>query len=222
MYRTSMIPRYINRSRIYDIIIAPVKIPVHFWGGMKMTCGEIFSEIYRKNKRYIFFCITICMVFSMLFYGKMYRAGTVDADTIGLVGSMGGSFGSTIAPVIATGFFGGIDTSWVMLIMSASSLGAAAGRDSGIMGFEKLSGFSFGIFENTYVCIFLLIWFGVPIILKAFSKTNALGVSIETSQKKVNGLLMLIISLSMLVTKTESKALLHSVGKRGKGPGRPA
>lgn len=177
-----------------------------------MTYGQIFSEIYSKNKRYIFFCLTLCIVFSMLFYGQMTSVHAEDIDGTGIIATYGGTFGAALGPIISCGYFGGIDLSWVMIIMSASSLGATYGGNAGIMGIDKLSGFSFGVFENTYICIFLLIWFGVPLILKAFSKTNAIGCAIETSQKKVNGIMMVIIVMSQMAANVGSKSSLHAAG----------
>lgn len=188
-------------------------IPVHFFmGGEEMTYGQIFSEIYTRNKRYIFFCITLCIIFSMLFYGNMMPVNAGDIDGTGIVSGMGGTFGSSLAPIVSTGLFGGIDTSWIMIIMCASSLGATYGGKAGIMGLDKLSGFSFGVFENPIVCIFLLVWFGVPLILKAFSKTNAIGCAIETSQKKVNGVMMVIIVMSQLIANVSPQSSVEAAG----------
>lgn len=171
-----------------------------FLGGEKMTYGQIFSEIYSRNKRYIFFCITLCIVFSMLFYGKMTAVNAVEVDEMGLVAEMGGTFGEALAPIMSSGVFGGIDISWVMIIICASSLGATYGGSAGITGLDRLSGFSFGIFERPTVCIVLLIWFGVPLILKAFSKTNAAGVALETEQKKFNGVIMILVVMSQILS----------------------
>ncbi len=181
-------------------------------GGVKMTYGQIFSEIYSKNKRYIYFCLTLCIFFSVLFYGNMTSLNAGDIDGTGIVTSMGGSFGQALGPIVSTGMFGGIDLSWMMIIMCASSLGATYGGSAGIMGLDKLSGFSFGVFENTYVCIFLLVWFGVPLILKAFSKTNAIGCAIEASQKKVNGVMMIIIVMSQMIANVTPDSTVEAAG----------
>ena len=175
-----------------------------------MTYGQIFSEIWNRNKKYILFCITVCIVFSMLFYGNETSVNASDIDGTGIVGTMGGTFGKFIAPILSCGLFGGIDTSWMMIIISASSLGATYGGNAGIMGLDKLSNFSFGIFENPYVCIFFLIWFGTPLILKAFSKTNAIGCAIEASQKKVNGVMMVIIVISQMISNVYPKSSVHA------------
>ena len=177
-----------------------------------MTYGQIFTEIYHRNKRYIFFCITLCIVFSMLFYGQMTSVNAGEVDGTGFVSTYGGSFGSALGPIVSSGLFEGIDQSWIMIIICASSLGATYGGSSGIMGLDRLSGFSFGIYENPYVCIFLLVWFGVPLILKTFSKTNAIGCSIEAAQKKVNGVMMVITVMSQMASNVASKSSLHAAG----------
>lgn len=175
-----------------------------------MTYGQIFAEIYQRNKRYIFFCVTLCIVFSMLFYGQMTSVNAIDVDGTGLIAGYGGTFGSAIVPIVSSGIFDGIDLSWMMVIMCASSLGVTYGGNAGIMGLDRLSGLSFGVFENTYVCIFLLVWFGLPLILKAFSKTNAVGCSIEAAQKKINGVMMVIIVMSQMASNVASKSSLHA------------
>ena len=180
-----------------------------------MTYGQFLAQVYRENKRYIRFCLALCIVLSMIFFGRLTTVNAVDTlDIEGsvVVGGAGGSFGQALAPVVSTGYLSGIDTSWVMIIMSASALGAAYGIGDGVPILSKLSGFSFGIFENRYVSIALLIWFGVPILLKSFSKTNAIGTSIETAQKKVNGILMLIILVSQLIMSAEPVSKVHAAG----------
>lgn len=177
-----------------------------------MTYGQIFSEIYSRNKIYIYFCITLCIVFSVLFYGNLTSVNAGDIDGTGIVSTMGGSFGQVLGPIVSTGLFGGIDLSWMMIIMCASSLGVTYGGSAGIMGLDRLSGFSFGVFENTYVCIFLLIWFGVPLILKAFSKTNAVGCAIETSQKKINGVMMVIVVMSQMIANVSPGSSVEAAG----------
>lgn len=180
-----------------------------------MTYGQFLAQVYRENKRYIRFCLALCIVLSMIFFGRLTTVNAVDTlDIEGsvVVGGAGGSFGQALAPVVSTGYLSGIDTSWVMIIMSASALGAAYGIGDGVPILSKLSGFSFGIFENRYVSIALLIWFGVPILLKSFSKTNAIGTSIETAQEKVNGILMVIILLSQMIMSADTVSKVHASG----------
>lgn len=152
----------------------------------------------------------------MLFYGNMISVNASDMDGTGIVASMGGSFGKAAAPIMSLGLFGGIDTSWMMIIMCASSLGANLGSGSGITWLEKLSGFSFGIFDNVYICIFLLIWFGLPLILKSFSKTNAVGCSIEAAQRKVNGIMMVIVIMAEMVMNTNPKCVVRAASGAGR------
>ena len=180
-----------------------------------MTYGQFLAQVYRENKRYIRFCLALCIVLSMIFFGKLttaYAVDSLDIEGAVVVGGAGGSFGQALAPVVSTGFLEGIDTSWVMIIMCASALGAAHGVGDGVPILSKLSGFSYGIFENQYVSIALLVWFGVPILLKSFSKTNAVGTSIETAQKKINGVLMVIILLSQLIMSTDPASKVHASG----------
>ena len=177
-----------------------------------MTYGQFLAQVYHENKRYIRFCIALCMVLSMIFFGRLTAVNAIDIDGATVVAGAGGSFGEALAPVVSTGFLNGIDISWVMIIMCASALGAASGVGDGVPVISKLSGFSFGIFENKYVSIALLVWFGVPILLKSFSKTNAIGTSIESAQKKVNGILMVIILLSQLIMTTDPSMKVHAAG----------
>ena len=178
-----------------------------------MSYGQFLAQVYRENKRYIRFILALCIVLSMIFFGRLTTVNAIDSldiDGTVVVGGAGGTFGQALAPVASTGFLSGIDTSWVMIIMCASALGAAHGVGDGVPVLSKLSGFSYGIFENQYVSIALLVWFGVPIILKSFSKTNAIGTSIETAQKKVNGVLMLIILVSQLIMSADPVSKVHA------------
>ena len=166
-----------------------------------MTYREIFSEIYINNKRFILFCITMCLVFSMLCYGGSFAANADDMSGTEIAVSFGGSFGKIVAPVISVGYISGIDTSWTMVILSATSLLAKAGHNIGIRQLEILDGFSYGVFENTFISVFLLAWFGLPLIMKAMGKTQVLGIAIE-NMKKMNGLLIAFISISMMISNT--------------------
>ena len=181
-----------------------------------MSYGKFLAQVYSENKRYILFCITLCMVFSMLFFGRLISAGAEELDGTLMVASVGGSFGEAFAPILSCGFLEGVDTPWVMIIMCVASLGASSGAVDRVPLISKLSGFSFGIFENRYVCIILLVWFGLPLLLKLFSKTNALGCSIEAAQKKVNGVLIAVILLSQMVMSTDSVSKVHAAGAIGK------
>ena len=120
-----------------------------------MTYREIFSEIYKNNKKFILFCITMCLVFSMLCYGGAFAVNAYDMSGAEIAVSFGGSFGKVVAPVISVGYFEGIDTSWTMVILSGTSLLAKAGHNVGIKQLEILDGFSYGVFENTFISIFL-------------------------------------------------------------------
>ena len=155
------------------------------------------------------------MVFSMLFFGRLVSVNAVDIDGSVVVGGAGGSFGDLLAPVVSTGFLSGIDISWVMIIMCASAMSVSFGIGDGVPVLNKLSGFSYGIFENRYVSIALLVWFGVPLILKSFSKTNALGTSIEAAQKKVNGIIMAVILMSQLIMTAEPSSKVRAASAIG-------
>ena len=157
-----------------------------------MTNRQILAEAYRENKRYLGLCLTLCLMFSVLAFGGGGTATASGMSVKNVAYSYGGSFGAMLAPVIGTGYFSGIDTSWVMVIVSASSLGASAGKSMGIKAVDRLSGYSFGIFENKYIAIFLLVWYGLPLLLKAFSKSYPYGVAIENALKKWNGVLMAV------------------------------
>lgn len=166
-----------------------------------MTYREIFSEIYKNNKKFILFCITMCLVFSMLCYGGAFAVNADDMSGAEIAVSFGGSFGKVVAPVISVGYFEGIDTSWTMVILSGTSLLAKAGHNVGIKQLEILDGFSYGVFENTFISIFLLVWFGLPLLMKALGKTQVLGIAIE-NMKELNGLFVAFISMSMMISNT--------------------
>ncbi|MBR6477780.1 MAG: hypothetical protein IKS85_04970 [Lachnospiraceae bacterium] len=170
-----------------------------------------YHEIYRENKRFIIAALTLCLVFSVLAFGGGGAANaSMDGQTVAY--SYGGSFGKVLAPVVGTGYLAGLDTSWVMIILSASSLGAQAGNGMGLRGFDKLSEYSFGIFESQFVCIFFLVWYGLPLILKAFSKTYPYGVAIENATKKWNGVVMAVLSMSQLIANVEPREVARAAG----------
>lgn len=177
-----------------------------------MTNRQILAEAYRENKRYLGLCLTLCLVFSVLAFGGGGTATASGMSVQNVAYSYGGSFGAMLAPIIGTGYFSGIDTSWVMVILSASSLGASAGKSMGIKAVDRLSGYSFGIFENKYIAIFLLVWYGLPLLLKAFSKSYPYGVAIENALKKWNGVLMAVLSMSQVIANVAPTAVAKAAG----------
>ena len=51
-----------------------------------MKYGQFLAQVYRENKRYINFCITLCMVFSILFFGKLSAVNAIDIEGSVVVG----------------------------------------------------------------------------------------------------------------------------------------
>ena len=170
-----------------------------------MNRVQSFAEIYKEKKKGILAYLTLCLLLSMVTFGGEGRTlASVDVteDAALAANTFGGSFGEVLAPVIGTGYFAGIDMSWIMVIMSVVSLVTTAGKSLGFKGFAKLSGYSFGIFENPVVSVLLLLWFGLPLLLKAINQTYALGLSLENLTKKWNGVLMTLIALSQLIANS--------------------
>jgi len=65
-----------------------------------MTYKQAFQEFYYENKRFILFCVSICLVFSMLAYGKAHLTRASETVTMTeTVSTLGGEFGTVFAPV---------------------------------------------------------------------------------------------------------------------------
>ena len=181
-----------------------------------MTYREIFTEIFRKNKRYIIFCITLCMVFSMFAFGGSPTVNADDMSSAELSSSLGGSFGKLIAPVLGVGYFGGIDTSWTMVLLSFVSICSSLGREVGIAPFRVLNNYSFGIFENQTCAWLLFIWFGLPLLMKATGKTDIMGIALENF-KKLNGAVVTVVIISQMIANAQPKSIVKAAGVGSEG-----
>ena len=131
--------------------------------------------------------------------------------------TLGGSFGAMMTSIIKTGLFEGIDTSWTMTILALAGLIAKITKATGLFGLEILNDYSFGIFESYVVCIAMLIWYGVPLLLKSIRATNTIGISIEDTLRNWNGVLLAIVVISQMFTAMpkETTALLASSSAGG-------
>ena len=155
--------------------------------------------------------ITLCMVCSMLALGGTPQACAEEMSSAELSSRLGGSFGALIAPVLAAGFFGGIDTSWTMVIMSMTSILSSLGREVGIAQLGVLQNFSYGIFENQQCAWILLIWFGLPLLMKLSGKTEVMGIAME-NMKKLNGVVVTIVIISQMIATVGTKDVVKAAG----------
>lgn len=77
-----------------------------------------------------------------------------------------------------------------MILVSIAALTTDLAEAFGFSNLGFLSNYSFVFFDNHFISIICLIWFGLPKLLKCFSKTNALGLAIESQFAKLNGDMM--------------------------------
>ena len=159
------------------------------------------SLMYRENKRYIMLCVDLSLAFSVLVFGGGGRSFASSTDE---VLALGGSFGVLLATIVGSGFIEGLDRNWAMVILAGTSLGSIAGHKAGIRLFDFFDNYSFGLFENVYFSIIILVWFGLPLLLKAFSKTNAIGIALENKLKKLDAVLLLLIAMSQMIANSET------------------
>ncbi len=159
------------------------------------------SALYRENKAYIWSCLAVCLAFSVLVFGCGGRSFASSSEE---VLAMGGSFGVLLATIAGSGFIEGFDRNLAMVILASTSLGSMAGHRAGIRLFDFFDDYSFGMFENMYFCIVMLVWFGLPMLLKVFSKTNAIGITLENALKKLDGVLVLFIAMSQMIANSQT------------------
>lgn len=158
------------------------------------------AAVYRENRRYILLCLGLSLAFSVIVFGGGFRSFASSTEE---VLAIGGSFGVLLATIVSSGFIEGFDRSLAMVIISATSLASMAGHSAGLKAFDFLDRFSFGLFENLYFSIIMLVWFGLPLLLKAFNVTNAIGISLENALKRLDGILLLIIAMSQVIANSE-------------------
>ena len=163
------------------------------------------KEFYKENKRYVLFSVFALILFSILAYGNV---GQIKADEIAggaaLANGLGGSFGLAIIPLVENGFLAGIDTASLMILVSIAALTTDLAEAFGFSNLGFLSNYSFGFFDNHFISIICLIWFGLPKLLKCFSKTNALGLAIESQFAKLNGAINIILAASQTIANVPS------------------
>ncbi|MCR5410659.1 MAG: hypothetical protein K6E90_06735 [Lachnospiraceae bacterium] len=177
---------------------------------------EIIGEIYTENRGYIFASVLIILLFSLLHcFGSGAAMASEEAQDTAK--TLGGSFGGLLASVMGTGYFAGIDTSWTMVIIAIASLVEKLVKATGLFGLKILSEYTFGIFGSTVVCIVALGWFGVPLVLRFFSKTAPIGDVIEQELKHFNGVLVAIITVSQMFTYSSTSSIANAAGTDASG-----
>ena len=122
-----------------------------------------------------------------------------------------------VIPLIGNGFLAGVDTFTVILLMSTASLLISAAEYFGLPVPEILSDYSFGVLENPVVCVVLLIWFGLPILLKVFSKSSSLGTIFEVTPEKLNAVINAGILLSQLIANFLPETTAQAAGTLSAG-----
>ncbi len=168
-------------------------------GSTAMSKRKLFQDVWRNNKKTLMIMAAFGLIFPALnCLGVIpVYAGEEAKETATL---LGGSFAASLITIIGEGYFSGIDTAWTMIIIAVASIVSKIGAHTGISWLQNRFGFTFGIFDNLVICIVMLVWFGVPIILKCFSKTNPFGVALESKLKKYNGILLAVVAVSQMVT----------------------
>lgn len=173
-----------------------------------MTYSQIFKEIYYENKKFLRAYVTICLVFSILAFGSGSLVfASNNFTTSEIVGSLGGNFGKMIMPVVQS-YLGSIDPSSAMLILSVISLGvnnlpedvlSSFGNALGVEGLERLSDYSFGIFEYNSFRIFCLVWFIIAKLSKSNRVTYTTGLILENFESKMAGFVNALIVISQIL-----------------------
>ena len=156
------------------------------------------------------------MLFAMFAFGGSPIVNADDMSSAELSSRLGGSFGNFVAPVVGVGYFGGIDTSWTMVLLSFASICASLGREVGIAKLQILDNFSFGIFENQTCAWLLFIWFGLPLLMKATGKTEVMGIAME-NMKKLNGIVVTVVIVSQMIANVEPKSIVRAAGVENSG-----
>ena len=170
-----------------------------------MTYLQIFSEIYRKKKRFILAYVTFCLIFSIFAFGNGYSVfADSDITTTQIINTLGGSGGKLLAPLtLAQGCLSGIDASSTMMILCVASFALdyipestliTFGDALEIEGLEALSTYSFGILDFNAFRIFCLVWF----IVDKLAKSNGVSQEVAKIFGDFESLLTIIVNVMVI------------------------
>lgn len=175
-----------------------------------MTIKRMFGKIYRKNRKLILAYITLCIIFSMFFYGYSEGNHASAKSTAEVVSTLGGNFGVVSVPLIQN-FCGAIDTPSTLLIMSGIALTFELIPDEAIAEFgdklsiEGLENYSFGILDYHWFQIFVLVWFVLSKLSRSNRVSYTIGVIFEDIESKLGGLVQLLcVAVQIFVNVPEN------------------
>ncbi len=190
-----------------------------------MRYTDVFKEIYRDNKKWIYFYLTLCLTFSMLAFGNPYLVQATEAITVTeTVTALGGEFGALFAPV-AQGYMSSIDTPTVLTLLCGVSVAldyipestlVKIGDVIDVEGLEGIAGYSFGILDWTPFRVLCVVWFVISKLLKSNRLTRTTAVILEDVETKIGAVVTVLVVatqfLANIAPKTTVQAATQTAG----------
>ena len=186
-----------------------------------MTHKQAFQAFYHENKRYILFCLTICLVFSMLAYGNAHLTKASETVTMTeTVSALGGEFGTVFAPV-AEGYMSGIDTPTVLTILCGISIAldhipestlTKVGEAIYVDGLEGLADYSFGIIDYNFFRILCVVWFVITKLLKSNELTRTTAVILEDVETKIGAVVTILVVATQFLANIAPQTTVQAAG----------
>ena len=170
-----------------------------------MTYFQIFSEIYKKKKKFIVAYVTFCLLFSILAFGNGNSAFATESFTNAeILTTLGGSGGKMLAPLTAAqSCLSGIDASTTLMLLCATSFALdyipesaleTFGSALDIDGLSSLSTYSFGIMDFSVFRIFCVLWF----VVGKLSKSNGISQDVAKILGDFESLLTVIVNVMVI------------------------
>lgn len=184
-----------------------------------MTYKQAFQAFYYENRKFILFCLTICLVFSMLAYGNAHMIRASEAVTMTeTVSALGGEFGEVFAPV-AEGYMSSIDTPTVLTILCSISIAldhipesalTKMGEIIDVDGLEGLADYSFGIIDYNFFRILCVVWFVVTKLLKSNELTHTTAVILEDVETKIGAVVTILVVATQFLANIAPQATVQA------------
>lgn len=186
-----------------------------------MTYKQAFQGFYYENKRFILFCVSICLVFSMLAYGNAHLTRASETVTMTeTVSTLGGDFGTVFAPV-AEGYMSGIDTPTVLTILCGISIAldhipesalTKVGEVIDVDGLEGLADYSFGIIDYNFFRVLCVVWFVITKLLKSNELTRTTAVILEDVETKIGAVVTILVVATQFLANIAPQTTVQAAG----------
>jgi len=184
-----------------------------------MTYLQAFKDLYKENKKWICFCLTVCLTFSMLAFGNANLSRASEAITVTeTVSTLGGEFGTLFAPV-AQGYMSSVDTPTVLTVLCGISIALDHIPESTLIkigdvidvdGLERITEYSFGIIDYNLFRVLCLAWFVITKLLKSNRLTHTTAVILEDIETKIGAVVTVLVVATQFLANIAPKSTVQA------------